>query len=151
MSMDIILSVLFCRTSISNIKNSGLLLLQQFIWFLIFCSLLLRLEPLQLQLINKEFLFIALLFLFNLILLFSSKTRYFFAYNNAFFISIWLFTIISAIGQLLLKLISPYLISDTIIYIWALYFLFYSLFVYVWGLMMFINVLNVFIVKPSAK
>jgi hypothetical protein len=149
--MHIISSVLFCRTSVSSIKNSGLLLLQQLTWFLIFYALLLRFAPLQLQLINKEILFIALLVLFNLILLFSSKIRYFFAYNNAFFISIWLFTIISALGQLLLKLVSPYLISDTIIYMWALYFLFYSLFVSVWGFMMFINVLNVFITKPGGK
>lgn len=145
MSIDIILSVLFCKKSISTIKNNGLILLLQSILFLELCLTLIYYQP---QLLDKELFFIVLLIIFNLILIFFSKTRDFVAYNNAFFISLWLFTATIAIEQLLLMLISPYLISEKIIYMWALYFLFYSLFTYIWGIMMFINILEVFISKP---
>lgn len=145
MSIDIVLSVLFCKKSISTIKGGGLLLLLQSILFLELCLSLIYYQP---QLLDKELFFMVLLILFNLILIFFSKARYFVAYNNAFFISLWLFTAIIAIEQLLLILISPYLMSEKIIYMWALYFLFYSLFAYIWGIMMFINILEVFISKP---
>ncbi len=141
-----ILSVLFCKSSVgAAIKNSGLLFLLQLILFL---ELFLSLMQYQPQLVNKALFFIVLFCLFNLILVFYSKAHYFFRYNNAFFISLWLLTAIFAIEQLLLMLISPYLMSAHIIYMWALYFLFYSLFTYIWGIMMFVNILKVFISKP---
>ncbi|CEK10098.1 Uncharacterised protein [Legionella hackeliae] len=143
--MNIIFSVLFCKNSVGAIKNSGLILLLQIILLL---ELVLSLMQYQPQLVNKALFFVVLLCLFNLILVFYSKAHYFFAYNNAFFIGLWLLAAIFAIEQLLLVLVSPYFISARLIYMWALYFLFYSLLSYFWGIMMFINILNAFISKP---
>lgn len=44
-----------------------------------------------------------------------------------------------------------FFLENKYLYMWTLYFLLYSLFVYGWGLMMLINVLNVFIAKPGEK
>ncbi|CDZ78482.1 hypothetical protein BN59_02792 [Legionella massiliensis] len=147
MKTNSILSVLFCRKNLSTI-DSGIILLLQLVLLI---ELRLFLLAHQQQLFDKVLIFIAFVILFNLILVFCSKARYFFAYNNAFFISLWIFTLIIALEQLLLMLISPYLISEKIISLWTIYFLFYSAFAFIWGIMMFFNILVFFISKPPGR
>lgn len=145
MRINWILSILFCR-KILNSSESGLLFLLQLILFLEFCVFLSDYRPFDI-LYERLFLFIVFLIFFNLILLACFKTHYFFSYNNSFFISLWIYTLIIVLEQLLLMLISPYLISEKVVYIWAVYFLIYSLLAYLWGIIMFVNILVFFISK----
>ena len=133
-------SILLCAKSVKS-SESKVFLLLQFVLFLDFFGILLRYQP---QIVDRVLVFIGVLILLNFILMFRSKESYFFAYNNAFFISLWVFTIITILEQLLLLLISPLLLSKKIIHIWAIYFFCYSIFTYVWGIMMSVNVLSYF-------
>ncbi|KTC99224.1 hypothetical protein Lfee_1390 [Legionella feeleii] len=145
MRINWILSILFCRKILRS-SESGLFFLLQLILFLEFCVFLSHYLPFDI-LYERLFLFIVLLILFNLILLACFKTHSFFSYNNSFLISLWIYTFIIVIEQLLLMLVSPYLVSEKVVYLWAVYFLIYSLFAYLWGFMMFINILTFFISK----
>ncbi|STX41434.1 Uncharacterised protein [Legionella donaldsonii] len=145
MRINWLLSILFCRKILRS-SESGLFFLLQLVLFLEFCVFLSHYLPFDI-LYERLFLFIVLLILFNLILLACLKTQYFFSYNNSFLISLWIYTFIIVIEQLLLMLVSPYLVSEKVVYLWAVYFLIYSLFAYLWGFMMFINVFISFISK----
>lgn len=147
MRINWILSILFCRKIIRS-SESGLFFLLQLVLFLEFCVFLSHYPPFDI-LYERLFLFIVLLIVFNLILLACLQTRYFFSYNNSFFISLWLYTFLIVLEQLLLMLVSPYLLSEKVVYLWAVYFLIYSLGAYLWGFMMFINILISFISRKS--